>query len=246
MVSGTQPVLRSKLPTTEVVGFLPRWGFAHASFAVEGPASFYRPRLGRGLSGPPSTVAVDCPAGFILCGLALYPQAGNGSQTRLRSSFHSSGVGLLSARTDRHLWQASTTMTHALNHCKHTDSKPPAGQSTVVGGTERARFLPPVNGWGSALYHADPPAHSSVSRARSARGAPAGAVARRVHRSESTPTVVDRGRSTRCVCARARLKYDSSCSQQRATAADEDSALRVTTSKCWRSIWRIVECRPEH
>ena len=56
-----------------------------------GPASFSRPRVGRGLSGPPSTVAVDCPAGLIPGVLALCPQAGNGSRTRSRSSFPSAG-----------------------------------------------------------------------------------------------------------------------------------------------------------
>ena len=44
-----------------------------------GPASFFRPRAGRGLSGPPSTVAVDCPAGLIPGVLALYPQSRDGS-----------------------------------------------------------------------------------------------------------------------------------------------------------------------
>ena len=56
-----------------------------------GPASFCRPRVGRGLSGPPSTVAVDCPAGLIPGVLALCPQAGNGSRTRSRSSVPSAG-----------------------------------------------------------------------------------------------------------------------------------------------------------
>ena len=43
-----------------------------------GPASSYRPRFGRGLSGPPSTVRVDCPADLIPGVLALYPEMGTG------------------------------------------------------------------------------------------------------------------------------------------------------------------------
>jgi hypothetical protein len=53
---------------------LKSWAFshegvsAHTSPAVEGPTSYYRPRFGRGLSGPPSTVRVDCPADLIAGG----------------------------------------------------------------------------------------------------------------------------------------------------------------------------------
>ena len=43
-----------------------------------GPASSSRPRFGRGLSGPPSTVRVDCPADLIPGVLALSPEMGTG------------------------------------------------------------------------------------------------------------------------------------------------------------------------
>jgi hypothetical protein len=69
-----------------------------------GPASLYRPGLGRGLSGPPSTVAVDCPADLIPGVLALYPQLGNGSRTRSRSSFPSTGCETLAPQEPAYWW----------------------------------------------------------------------------------------------------------------------------------------------
>jgi len=79
--------LRVGLCRNDVVPRPPCVGVARLSLAV--------PRVGRGLSGPPSTVRVDCPAGLIPGVLALYPQAGDGSRTRSRSSFPSTGrVGI--------------------------------------------------------------------------------------------------------------------------------------------------------
>ena len=61
-----------------------------------GPASFYRPRLGQWVGVGAATRAyrtrpVDCLAGLIPGVLALYPQSGDGSRTRLRSLFPSAG-----------------------------------------------------------------------------------------------------------------------------------------------------------
>ena len=75
--------MRAGLSRTDIVPRDPMHG--------RGPVSFSRPRVGRGLSGPPSTVAVDCSAGLIPGGLALYPQSRDGSRTRSRSSFPSTG-----------------------------------------------------------------------------------------------------------------------------------------------------------
>jgi hypothetical protein len=79
--------LRAGLYRTDIVPRAPVHG--------RGPASSYRPPVGRGLSGPPSTRPVDCPADLITGVLALYPNSGDGSRTRSRSSFPSIGcVGI--------------------------------------------------------------------------------------------------------------------------------------------------------
>jgi hypothetical protein len=59
-----------------------------------GPASSYPPRFGRGLSGPPSAVRVDCSVDLIPGVLALSPEMGT-DLNHSRSSFPSTGcVGI--------------------------------------------------------------------------------------------------------------------------------------------------------
>ena len=80
--------LRAGLSRTDIVPRDPVRG--------RGPASCYRPRLGQRVGVGAATRAyrtrpVDCPAGLIPGGLALYPQSGDGSRTRSRSSVPSAG-----------------------------------------------------------------------------------------------------------------------------------------------------------
>ena len=68
-----------------------------------GPASSSRPRFGRGLSGPPSTVCVDCPADLIPGVLALSPEMGT-ELNRSRSSFPSTGRDTIAPQEPVYSW----------------------------------------------------------------------------------------------------------------------------------------------